>query len=121
MHKVHPDLRQHIGVATNDVGNMGQAVTCRVHHLPFVHHVVDILMLEAEAPLQQLVVEGIETFVVDIIDLGIETIAGMFGERTHFMVLNHLTKVIGAEGSVTDAEEILFPNVEGFSFVSRIG
>ena len=38
-------------------------------------------MLEAEAPLQQLVVEGIETFVVDIIDLGIETIAGMFGER----------------------------------------
>ena len=121
MHEVHTDLGKHIRITADDIGDMRKAIARRVHHLPFVHHVVDFLMLEAEAPLQQAVVEGIKTLMVEVVDLGIETVAGMFCHGTHLIVLNHFAKIIGAERGVADAEEILLLQVESLGLVGRIG
>ena len=121
VHEIHADFRQHNGIAANHVRDMGQAVACRVHHLPFVHHIIDFLMLEAKAPFQQAFVHGIKALVVKVIDLGIETVAGVFGLGANLMVFNHFTKTFRADRSVADTKEILLLKVESFGFVSRIG
>ena len=121
VHEIHADFRQHDGITANHVGDMRQTVACRVHHLPFVHHIIDFLMLEAETPFQQTFIHGIKTLVVKVIDLGIETVAGVFGLGADFMVFDHFAKTFRADRSVADAEEILFLKVESFSFVGRIG
>ncbi len=120
VHEVRCDFRQHFGIAANHVGHMGNDITSRVKHLPFVHHVVDFLMLEAQPPLQQVVAIGIDTFVVKVIDLGIEAVAGVFGQRAHLMVFNQLTELLVADGGVAYAKEILFAKVVVFGLVGRI-
>ena len=57
---------------------------------------------------------------VKVVDLGIETVARMFDHGANFMVFDDFAKTLRADRSVSDAKEILFLNVEGFHFISRV-
>ena len=121
MGEIHLHLGQGFGIAANHIGRMRQSVTGRVEHLPFVHHIINVLMLETQSPLQQALVKGANSFIVKVIDLSIKTVAGMFGERPYVITLNHLAKFLRTERGVSNAELISLLNVVSFRFVCRIG